>query len=138
MFANSFTIFSHPPEIMEFMDLLYQDGVGVVNSALFHGGFLTGGSKFDYKDVDQASPFGKHLYTWREKFNDSCRKYEVNPSDACLHFGISHPAISSIALNTSRPDAMNRNVEILGKQIPDELWSELKEKELIDLNYQYL
>ncbi len=43
MFANSFTIFRHPPEILEFMDQLNADGVGIINSAVFHGGFITGG-----------------------------------------------------------------------------------------------
>ncbi len=44
MFANSFTVYNHPKELLQFMDLLDSKGVGIINSAVFHGGFLTGGS----------------------------------------------------------------------------------------------
>ena len=138
MFANSFTIFSHPKEILQFMDVLDQDGVGIINSAVFHGGFLTGGDKFDYQEVDPVSEFGQKLFAWRTAFEDLCSKHQIEPGDAALHFGLSHPAIVSIALNTSKADKMNRNVEILQRKIPDIFWKEMKEKGLIDPDYGYL
>jgi D-threo-aldose 1-dehydrogenase len=137
MFANSFTVYSHPEELLNFMDKLYEDGVGIVNSAVFHGGFLTGGDKFDYQDVDPESEKGKNLFAWRDKFNEVCTRCHVAPGDACLHFGLSHPAIASIALNTSKPHKMNLNVQILLNQIPDEFWSELKKAGLIEEDYKY-
>ncbi len=138
MFANSFTIFRHPEELLSFMDKLNENGVGIVNSAVFHGGFLTGGDKFDYQDVDPASEKGKVLFGWRVAFNALCEKHKVNPGDACLHFGLSHPAIVSIALNTSKPHKMNRNVEIILKEIPQAFWSESKAEGLIDPEYEYI
>lgn len=138
MFANSFTIFSHPGELLTFMDKLDADGVGIINSAVFHGGFLTGGDKFDYQDVDPESEKGKIIYGWRESFNSLCEQHEVNPGDVCLHFGLSHPAIVSIALNTSKPHKMNRNVEILLKEIPGSFWQAMKDEGLIDPQYKYL
>jgi D-threo-aldose 1-dehydrogenase len=138
MFANSFTVFSHPKEILDFMDSLNADGVGIINSAVFHGGFLTGGDKFDYREVDPESEKGRMLFTWRDKFNALCSGHSVHPGDACLQFGISHPAIVSMALNTSKPEKMNRNVEILQKEIPGAFWQAMKEKGLIDPKYMYL
>jgi D-threo-aldose 1-dehydrogenase len=120
------------------MDRLHDDGVGVVNSALFHGGFLTGGNKFDYRDVDPGSDEGILLYGWRDAFLAVCEKHRVNPGDACIHFGLSHPAIVSIALNTSKPEKMDRNVEILLRKIPDGFWKTLKEKRIIDPDYSYI
>jgi D-threo-aldose 1-dehydrogenase len=131
MFANSYTVMRHPEAVREFMDRLEQDGVGVINSALFHGGFLTGANLFDYREVNAGSTEGKLLYEWRSRFNDTCRMFHVDPVDACVHFGISHPAVSAIALNTSKPEKMEQNVNILSKQIPSEFWSVLKEKRLI-------
>jgi len=138
MFANSFTIFSHPEELLAFMDKLNIDGVGIVNSAVFHGGFLTGGEKFDYQAVDPDTDMGKILFGWREAFNALCEKHGVNPGDACLHFGLSHPAIVSIALNTSKPHKMSRNVEIILKEIPGAFWSELKAEGIIDPAYTFI
>jgi D-threo-aldose 1-dehydrogenase len=138
MFANSFTIFRHPPEILQFMDRLEGDGVGIVNSAVFHGGFLTGGDKFDYQEVDPGSEMGQNLFGWRDAFNTLCQEHKVSPGDAALHFGLSHPAINSIALNTSKPEKMNRNVEILQQKISDSFWKAMKKKGLMAPDYRYL
>ena len=138
MFANSFTILNHPPDLLTFMDKLDAHGVGMINSAVFHGGFLTGGSKFDYQDVDPDSEKGLIIYSWRESFYGVCQQFDVLPGDACLHFALSHPAIVSIALNTSKPEKMNRNVEILQREIPASFWTAMKEEGLIDPGYQYL
>lgn len=138
MFANSFTIYRHPEEILLFMDQLDNDGVGIINSAVFHGGFLTGGDKFDYREVDPDSGFGKKLYGWRAAFEALCSDYRIAPGDAALHFSLSHPAIVSIALNTSKPDKMNRNVKVLQQEIPSEFWKALKDSSLIDPEYRYL
>jgi D-threo-aldose 1-dehydrogenase len=138
MVANSFTIFNHPKEILEFMDRLDKDGVGIINSAVFHGGFLTGGDLFDYQDVDPESEKGQKLHAWRNAFNALCKEHSIQPGDACLHFGISHPAIVSLALNTSKPEKMNRNVDILQLKIPGAFWQAMKDKNLIDPKYRYL
>lgn len=138
MIANSFTIFSHPGELLEFMDKLDEDGVGIINSAVFHGGFLAGGKLFDYQDIRPDSERGRIIYPWREKFNEICRKHDVVPGDACIHFGMSHPAIVSLALNTSKPEKMSHNVEILQRIVPDSFWKEMRSEGLIDPGYNYL
>jgi D-threo-aldose 1-dehydrogenase len=138
MFANSYTLFSHPKELLDFMDALDADGVGIINSAVFHGGFLTGGDKFDYRDVDPASEEGKLLYGWRDAFHRLCKAHGIDPSDACLQFGLSHPAIASIALNTSKPEKMEKNIETLDREIPPVFWKALKEEGLIDPGYPCL
>jgi D-threo-aldose 1-dehydrogenase len=138
MLANSFTIFSHPPELMEFMEKLESEGVGIINSALFHGGFLTGGSKFDYRDLDPGSESGRVIYRWRDAFHRLCEEHGVVPADACLHFGLSHPSISGIALNTSRPERMERNAAALQQQVQPAFWEAMKEEGLIDPGYAYV
>jgi D-threo-aldose 1-dehydrogenase len=138
MLANSFTIFSHPPNLLEFIDQLHDDGVGIINSAVFHGGFMTGGELFDYQDIPPDSTKGNIIYPWRGRFNEICHKYGVLPGDACIQFSMSHPAIVSMALNTSKPEKMNRNVEILQLEIPAAFWAEMKSEGLIDPEYKYV
>jgi hypothetical protein len=41
-------------------------------------------------------------------------------------------------LNTSKPEKMNHNVEVLQRDIPSEFWKELKIKGLMDPEYHYL
>jgi D-threo-aldose 1-dehydrogenase len=131
MLANSYTLLRHPAELIKFMDRLSEDGVGIINSAVFHGGFLTGGEKFDYRDVDPVSEEGRFLYSWRKEFWGVCHETGVEPVDACLHFGLSHPAIASIALNTSKPEKMQANVDLLEKEISPAFWKQMKEKGLL-------
>jgi D-threo-aldose 1-dehydrogenase len=138
MLANSFTIYHHPPELLSFIEQLHQDGVGIINSAVFHGGFLTGGDLFDYQDISRASEKGRIIYPWRESFNRICSRHQVRQGDACIHFSMSHPAIVSMALNTSKPEKMTRNVEILQQEIPDEFWVDMKSEGLIDPDYKYV
>jgi D-threo-aldose 1-dehydrogenase len=138
MIANSFTVFSHPPELLEFMDSLRKNGAGIINSAIFHGGFLTGGDLFDYRAVPHGSEKGGIIYPWREHFYRICDRYGVVPGDACIHFGLSHPAVAGLALNTSKPEKMDRNVEILQREIPAAFWTEMKKEGLIERDYPYL
>lgn len=138
MLANSFTIYHHPPELLTFIDRLQGDDVGIINSALFHGGFLTGGDLFDYQEISPSSEKGRIIYPWRESFNRICARHHVTPGDACIHFSMSHPAIVSMALNTSKPEKMARNVEALHRSIPPAFWTEMKASGLIDPDYQFL
>ena len=138
MFANKFTIYHHPVEMLEFMDELHAKGVGIINSAVFNAGFLTGGEFFDYVKIEQDDPKYKHLFLWRDKFHAVCKQFEIRPSDACIIFGLSHPAIAGIALNTSKPEKMPENVKTIQKIFPGEFWKELKSEGIINPDYKYL
>ncbi len=138
MLATSFTIMDHPKELMEFMDELKHRNISVINSAVFHGGFLTGSDYYNYEKLDKNSPTARSLYEWRSLFYHLCEKYEIEPADACINFGLSYPGINAIALNTSRPDAIKKNVAMISEQIPQRFWQELKEYELLEPDYQYV
>ena len=138
MLANKFTIFHHPPEIVDFIEKLNKKGVGIINSAVFNAGFLTGGEYFDYKKIDESDPGFQPVFKWRTKFLMICKDYKVKPSDACIQFGLSHPAISGVSLNTSNPAKMPENVKSVNTSLPIEFWKALKNEKLIDPDYKYL
>ena len=138
MLAVSFTIYTHPPELIDFINLLQKRGISVINSAVFHAGFLTGGSYFDYQILKAANPQHKKYFQWRETFFDLCKKFEILPATACVQFGISHPAIQSVALNTSNAKRVSQNVQSVTAVVPDEFWLAMKESKLIDKDYPYL
>lgn len=138
MLANKFTLYHHPPGIIKFMDKLHSDGVGIINSALFNAGFLTGGDYFDYRYIDKNDPGNKPLFEWRERFHAVCAKFDIPPGDACLRFGISAPQISAIALNPGKVARMKRNVEIINKEFPKDFWDALKKENIIAPDYPYL
>jgi D-threo-aldose 1-dehydrogenase len=136
MFANSMTIMNHPPELLEFMDQLYRKGIGIINSAVFHGGFLTGSNYYDYKLVTPVTDAEK--FQWRDTFFALCKKHNILPSVACVHFGMTHPGVTAISLNTSNPKRVKENVVSVITEVSDEFYSELIIHGLLNKNYPYL
>ena len=138
MLACSLTIMSHPPEVLEFIDAVFRRGVTIINSAIFHSGFLTGGEFFDYRRVSAADPHDRPLFTWRARFHALCERHEVEPAAACVRFALSPPGVMSVALNTSRPATISRNVALVSAIIPDAFWSAMKDAGLIGRDYPHL
>ena len=131
MFANKLTIYHHPPEIIDFIERLHRDGVGIINSAIFNAGFLTGGDYFDYRKIDPNLEEDIKLLDWRRRFFAVCERYDISPGDACLKFALAMPQVSAVALNPSKPSRILRNLEILKSRIPSEFWKALKEEKLV-------
>jgi D-threo-aldose 1-dehydrogenase len=137
MLATSFTIMEQPVELLKFMDKLKERGIAIFNSAVFHSGFLTGSLFYNYQKLDPDSKLHQPLFHWRESFYGICRKYDVKPSDAALLYGLNHSGIIAIALNTSRPEAIRRNVALLDMEIPQKFWNELFSMGLIQVSYGF-
>ncbi len=138
MLANSLTLFNHPPELIDFVETLFGSGVGIINSAVFHSGFLTGGAMFDYQAVTEATARGRELLAWRTRFEDICREHRVLPAHACVRFALSPPGVQSIALSSSQPQRVTDNVAAVTSEIPPSFWNALRDNQLISTNYPYL
>ncbi|QDH77914.1 aldo/keto reductase [Echinicola soli] len=131
MFANSMTIISHPKELLQFMKKLSDDGVGILNSAVFQSGFLVGGDYYDYQLIKPDSPENKARFEWRERFFALCKEFEIPPAHACVQFGLSAPGVACVALSTSEPAKVKRNVEATEKALPAEFWAEMHNRGLL-------
>lgn len=138
MLACSLTVMRHPPELLAWIAELADRGVQVVNSAVFHGGFLTGGRFFDYREVDPATAEGAALCGWRERFTATCRRHGVTPATACVAFGFLVPGVASVALNTSEPRRMAENLALGHAEVPAALWWDLAGAGLIDPGFRAL
>lgn len=132
MFANSFTIYQHPPELCSFLSSLAHRGVGIINSALFHGGFLVGGNFFDYKPVQPDKPLDAARLEWRSRFWKACQELALSPFDVAVAFGKSHPAIHAIALSSSRADRIPSHVAAASRSLSTDVWKHLHHEGLID------
>jgi D-threo-aldose 1-dehydrogenase len=137
MLAVSFTVMTHPPDITEYIQELTRRGIPIINSAVFHGGFLTGGKFFDYRLVDRADEKDRSLFKYRNEFYNICKEYKIKPAEACVAFGMTPPGIVSIALNTSDPKRISQNVDLVRNEIPDDFWKALKFAGLIRKDYQF-
>ena len=138
MLANSFTVMNHPAELVEFIASLADRKIAIINSAVFHAGFLVGGRYFDYRVVSPEDPRERHLFAWRKAFVALCEGHGVLPAHACVQFGLSAPGIVAVALNTIHPDRVSENVESVLKKVPDAFWASMKEEGLLAEDYPYL
>ncbi|MEM9079482.1 MAG: aldo/keto reductase [Verrucomicrobiota bacterium] len=136
MFANCFTLYSHPEDVIDFMLKLGEAGVAIVNSAVFNAGFLLGGKWFDYEEVKPESH--PELFEWRARFLGICEQYSVKPALACCEFGLSVPGIQSLALNTTRASRVEQNVAMVHEKAPEAFWRAMKDEELLEADYRYL
>mgnify|MGYP001415174443 CR=1 FL=1 len=135
MFANSMTILRHPPQLMRFMEELDQKGITIINSAVFHSGFLADTDYFDYKRIQPGTSENDELFHWRDQFFAICDKFEVKPAVACVQFALHVPGVKGIALNTTSPRRIRENIEMAYASIPDAFWKELNKAGLISTDH---
>ena len=138
MFANSMTIMHHPPELLEYMQSLHNNHISLINSAVFHAGFLIGGKFFDYKLIQPDTDENKRIFTWRSNFFSLCSKHSVSPAAACIRFATTAPGVVSIALNTSNPNTIKENVKSVTTEVPAEFWLDMKINGLIASDYPFI
>ncbi len=138
MFANSLTLYTHHREMLLFMQQLFRESIGIINSAVFNAGFLTGGDYFDYRKIDPASEKDRERLAWRDKFFHVCEAFHVQPGDACLQFALSPPEVNAVALNPSKPERIRRNVKVIKTPLSEAFWDTLKAHHIIDPDYPYL
>ena len=138
MIANSMTIYRHPADLRDFMEQLNKKGIAIINSAVFHAGFLTGGNFFDYIAIKPDSAENRTKFKWREDFFSVCKKHDVAPANACVQFALTPPGVISISLNTSDPERVKKNVESVECRISSAFWKEMVDKKLVDNDYPYL
>ena len=136
MFANSFTLLTHPPEVMDFMAELTDAGVTIINSAVFNAGFLTGGDYFDYREITRETH--PELFDWRDRFHGLCGTHGISPALACCQFALSPPGVAALALNTSRAERVADNVALVNDRVPAGFWQDLKKEGLLASDYPYL
>jgi D-threo-aldose 1-dehydrogenase len=134
MIANSMTIKSHPQELLDFIREMEHKGVYVINSAVFHSGFLVGSDYFDYRQIKRGTPQNDALFEWRNTFFKICKQFNVTPAAACVQFALQVPGVKSIALNTTDQKRVKENLEMAEVELPGDFWKTLGQKGLIGEN----
>lgn len=130
MIANSYTIKSHPEELYAFMEELERKGIQVINSAVFHSGFLTGSDYYDYRKV--SADADQDLFAWRNAFFEVCVDFDVNPALACVQFALNAPGVVSIALNTTNPGRVKSNTDLVYQPLHKDFLAAMAAKGLIN------
>ena len=122
MFACQPTLLVHPPELIEFVELLKKSGVTLVDSAVFNGGFLTGSNMLDYREADPEKDAA--AFAFRDAYIALCKDYSVDPAAPAVEYAY-RLGFDSVALNTSSPKRILQNAAYASTKAPDEFWTKL-------------
>lgn len=109
--------------------LCVDHGIGLVIGAVFSSGiFATGpvpGARLNYHE-----PSPEELVRVR-RIEATCRRHGVPLAAAALQFPLHHPAVTSVIPGGFHPAHVTNNIKHMRHEIPDALWSELKQEMLI-------
>lgn len=122
MFACAPTLLAHPPELLDFVAELKASGVYLIDSAVFNGGFLTGGEYIDYRKANPARDGA--AFAFRERYLALCREFALDPAAPAVEYAY-RLGFDSVALNTSSPKRILQNAAYGASRAPAQFWQRL-------------
>ena len=107
-----------------------EKNIGIILGGVFNSGILAKGIGEDITYFYQTIPDNI-----KKKYNEIsiiCKRYDVSVTSAALQFCYANKNISSMVIGMDRVNQINNNISSLSKKIPNDLWEELKNKNIID------
>ena len=107
-----------------------EKNIGIILGGVFNSGILAKGIGEDITYFYQTIPDNI-----KKKYNEIsiiCKRYDVSVTSAALQFCYANKNISSMVIGMDRVNQINNNISSLSKKIPNDLWKELKNKNIID------
>ena len=104
--------------------------IGIILGGVFNSGILAKGIGEDITYFYQTIPDNI-----KKKYNEIsiiCERYDVSVSSVALQFCYANKNISSMVIGMDREEQINHNISSLSKKVPNDLWQELKNKNIID------
>ncbi len=129
MVAGRYTLLEQPaatdvlPEAAEL-------GVGIVNAAVFNSGLLArripdASAHYEYGTVPDA------VLDRARAIARVCESYGVELPTAALQFTLRTPVVRTVVVGAASAEQLEQSVERMGATIPEALWVDLREHELI-------
>jgi D-threo-aldose 1-dehydrogenase len=107
----------------EVLDVAAERGVAALNAAPYGSGILAKGpdayARYEYSEAS------KELVEQVHAMESTCREFGVPPAAAALRFSTREPRVVSTIVGISRPERVEKTLELAAHPMPDELWSRL-------------
>lgn len=128
LLAGRYTLL-HQESLDSFLPLCDDRGIKIIIGGPYNTGILaTGAIDGAYYDYAPATP---EIMEKVRKIENICKSHNVPLATAALHFPLYHPSISCVIPGARTAGEIDRSYETYSKAIPDALWAELKQEELI-------
>ncbi|MGB3909779.1 MAG: aldo/keto reductase [Pseudolysinimonas sp.] len=131
----------------ELLPLCVRDGISVVAGGVYNSGLLCHPEPRQL--IDKTDKSASAIPTWRGSatFNytpasrerieqaqvlaDACHEFGVPLMAAAIQFPLRHPAVASVLMGPRNRVELRQNLEMFEFPIPDEMWDELRRRNLI-------
>jgi D-threo-aldose 1-dehydrogenase len=128
LLAGRYTLLEHAA-LEELLPLCSKKNIGIMLGGPYNSGILaTGavpGATYNYKPAPQD------VMDRVAKIEAVCKRHNVPIAAAALQFPLGHPCVSSMIPGASKPEEVDRNIELMQLDIPGSLWEELKQEGLM-------
>ncbi len=129
MLAGRYTLLEQGA-VDDLMPLAFERGVGVVIAGVYNSGLLASPrplatAQYNYGDAPAE------LVARANELADVCERYGVTLPEVALAFPLLHPAVVSVVVGARNAEQVRGNVDRYEKQIPGELWAELRSLDLV-------
>ena len=115
--------------LTSFLPLCTERGIGIVLGGPYNSGILARGPSDDAQYNYADAP--KEVLDRVRRINAACEKHGVRMIEAALNFPLRHPSVVSVIPGGQSVAEVNSNRVMLGHEIPDALWADLKAQGLM-------
>lgn len=112
-----------------FLPLCQERGIGIVLGGPYNSGILARGPSDDAQYNYANAP--ADVIERVKRINAACERHGVRMIEAALNFPLKHPSVVSVIPGGQSVTEVKSNRDILGKDIPEALWAELKAEGLM-------
>lgn len=128
LLAGRYTLLDQS-SLADLMPACEDRGVSVVIGGVFNSGVLVDpmpGASFDYV------PARSEVVARAVAIRTICDKYDVPLAAAALQFPLAHPQVCTVLIGARTVDELDADLDLLGVQIPSDLWADLQHDGLLD------
>lgn len=124
--ATQYSILQHEDAVDRLLPAVKSRGIKLVSGAAYNSGFVCGRGRYNYKEV-----IPKGMIEKRDRIAQVGARHGVDIIAIALQFVLAAEAFVSVIPGASTAKQVEDNVNGLHKDIPAQLWQELKEEGLI-------
>lgn len=121
LLAGRYTLLDRSAE-KELLTRCTEAGTSLIVGGVFNSGILAIGAKpgapFDYE------PASEEVLEKVRALEAVAARNGVPLAAAAMEFPLMHPAVASVLIGTAKPSSLERNLDLLGKEIPASAWAE--------------
>jgi D-threo-aldose 1-dehydrogenase len=127
LLAGRYTLYEQDA-LDELFPLILDRGMSIIAGGVFNSGLLVDpspGASYNY------APAEPDVLERAQRLKEVCDEFDVPLRAAAAQFPLAHPAVACVAIGARTPEEVDDTIDILQLPIPAELWTALKERDLV-------